>query len=323
MSAQPERNMLVLGVGCVLAFSSLIGGVTHLSFGHGSRRAAIADLTARIKAWWVMAALLVAAFLGGDLAVVVLFAFVSLASLREFISVTRTRSGDRTALLAAFFLVLPTQYYLVWRGWYGLFAIFIPIYVFLVLPMLAALSADARDFLTRAAETQWAVMTSVYCVSYVPALLNLHLPGQSVLGPSVDASVNRSAGLAVFLIVVTESSDIMQYVFGKLFGRRPIVPAFSPSKTLEGFLGGIACATGMGAGLWWITPFTPWQSAALALLIALLGFHGGVVMSAIKRDRGIKDWGHLIPGHGGMIDRVDSICFAAPVFYHVARYCFG
>ena len=311
--------MLLAGVGCALVLSSLIAGAMRVGARPGNQRAEVAGLVARIKSWWVLAAVLVSVFLAGDLAVVALFAFVSLACLREFMTLTQPPPADRAALLTAFFLVLPAQYYLVWRGWHGWFSIFVPVYVFLALPVLAALASDARLFLARIAETQWGVMVCVYFLSYVPALLSLPFPNQAA-GSAADASMNRSAGLAVFLIMVVECSDIMQYVFGKLFGRRAITPALSPAKTLEGFVGGGACATSLGAGLWRITPFTPWQSAALALLIVLTGFFGGLVMSAIKRDRGTKDWGHLIPGHGGMLDRADSLCFAAPVFYHLVRY---
>jgi phosphatidate cytidylyltransferase len=126
--------------------------------------------------------------------------------------------------------------------------------------------------------------------------------------------------LIAFLVVVVQMSDVLQYVWGKLIGRRKIAPQLSPSKTWEGFLGGVGCATLLGAGLWWMTPFTPWQAGLLALVIALMGFAGGLVMSAINRDRGVKDWGHLIAGHGGFIDRLDSVVFAAPVFFHVVRY---
>ena len=89
---------------------------------------------------------------------------------------------------------------------------------------------------------------------------------------------------------------------------------------MEGFIGGIASATALGAALYWITPFSPLAAAGMALAITLMGFSGGLVMSAIKRDRGVKDWGHMIEGHGGMLDRLDSVCFSAPIFFHLVRY---
>jgi len=117
-----------------------------------------------------------------------------------------------------------------------------------------------------------------------------------------------------------QSSDVFQYIWGKLFGRRKVAPAISPSKTVEGLAGGVLSATILGAFLWWITPFSVWQAALMALAINVMGFFGGLVMSAIKRDRGVKDWGDLIEGHGGMLDRLDSVVFAAPVFFHLTRF---
>jgi phosphatidate cytidylyltransferase len=127
----------------------------------------------------------------------------------------------------------------------------------------------------------------------------------------------------VFLLLVVQSSDVLQYVWGKLLGRHPIAPAVSPSKTWEGLIGGAICATALGAALWRLTPFVPWQAGGMALVITTMGFLGGLVMSAIKRDRGVKDWGQLIEGHGGMLDRLDSVAFSAPIFFHLTRYFYA
>ena len=230
--------------------------------------------------------------------------------MREFLTLTRTRRGDHPALAAAFFVVLPLQYYLISIEWYGLYSILIPVYVFLLLPIVVALRGDTANFMRRIAEVQWGLMISVYCVSHVPALTTLPIPGFA----------DRSLLLIAFLILVVQSSDVLQYVWGKLLGRHQIAPSLSPSKTVEGFAGGVASATLLGAALWWITPFSPWQAAIMALVINLMGFCGGLVMSAIKRDRGVKDWGQMIEGHGGMLDRLDSVIFAAPIFFHLTRY---
>jgi phosphatidate cytidylyltransferase len=306
--AAPHLLTLLMGVGGLLVVASLVGFLL-------SRRArgpneVIDNLNARIAAWWGMVTLMGLAFLAGRTGVVLLFALCSFAALREFMTLTRTGRADHWAVVAAFFVVLPVQYWLVWTDWYGLYSIFIPVYAFLLLPILAALRGETKGFLDRVAETQWALMIAVFCVSHVPALLYLQIPGFE----------GRGVLLIAFLVVVVQMSDVLQYVWGKLVGRRKIAPQLSPSKTWEGFLGGVGCATLLGAGLWWMTPFTPWQAGLLALVIALMGFAGGLVMSAIKRDRGVKDWGHLIAGHGGFIDRLDSVIFAAPVFFHVVRY---
>lgn len=151
-------------------------------------------------------------------------------------------------------------------------------------------------------------------------------PATTLLSPDNHSLLPRRAGALLFVLNFpsqrNQSSDVLQYVFGKLIGRRKIAPEISPSKTLEGFAGGVATATLLGAGLWRLTPFNPWQAAGMALTIALMGFFGGLVMSAIKRDQGVKDWGHLIPGHGGMLDRLDSLAFSAPIFFHLTRYFF-
>ena len=307
MTAGEQTLVLFGGITAVLVAASLIGFVLTRRFAENS---VVGNLTARIKAWWVMVALIGLAFALGKAGVIVLFAIASFAALREFLTLTCTRRGDHLALAAAFFVVLPLQYYLISIEWYGLYSILIPVYVFLLLPIVAALRGDTANFMRRIAEVQWGLMISVYCVSHVPALTTLPIPGFA----------DRSLLLIAFLILVVQSSDVLQYVWGKLLGHRQIAPSLSPSKTVEGLAGGVASATLIGAALWWITPFSPWQAAIMALVINLMGFCGGLVMSAIKRDRGVKDWGQMIEGHGGMLDRLDSVIFAAPIFFHLTRY---
>lgn len=299
-------SLIVLGP---LVAATVIGFA--LDRRRSSSSAVVANLNARIRAWWVMVFILVGALMAGRQAVIVLFFAISFAALREFITLTPTRKADHTALAAAFLLILPGQYALVWTRWYGVFTIFIPVYVFLILPAFQAVQADTRQFLARSSTTQWGLMIAVYCISHVPALLMLSIPGYD------------SALLIVFSVLVVQASDVFQYICGKLFGRHKLAPAVSPSKTVEGLIGGVILATALGGCLWWITPFNPWQATVMSLLIATMGFTGGLVMSAIKRDRGVKDWGCLIEGHGGMLDRLDSVCFAAPVFFHLTRYFFA
>jgi phosphatidate cytidylyltransferase len=294
----------------LLGVASLIGAVLVRRPADSKRAASRANLVARINAWWVMVAVLAVAFLAGPTVTLVLFALASFFALREFITLTPSRAGDRLPLSLAFFMVLPLQFLLIGLGRYGMFAIFIPVYAFLLLPSIAALRSDIEDFLSRSAKQQWGLMVTVYCLSHAPALLMLEIPGQS----------GRSALLLFYLLLVVQMSDVMQYVFGKLFGRTRIAPVVSPSKTVEGFLGGGLAATAIGAGMWWITPFTPLQSAAISAVIVMMGFLGGLTLSAVKRSLGAKDWGVMIEGHGGMLDRTDSICFAAPVFFHVVRF---
>ena len=310
MSPAAGTAALFGGIAAILVAASLVGLVLRRRCAGTDAAATIDNLNARIWAWWVMVALLGVAFALGKAGVIILFAFASFAGLREFLTLTTTRRGDHWALAAAFFVALPVQYYLVWIEWYGLYAIFIPVYVFLLLPVVAALRGDVTRFMERVAELQWGLMIAVYCLSYVPALLTLPIPGFE----------GRKLLLVAYFVFVVQASDVLQYVWGKLLGRHKIAPDLSPSKTVEGFLGGVLSATALGAALWWLTPFSPAQAALMALVITLMGFCGGLVMSALKRDRGVKDWGWLIAGHGGMLDRLDSVIFAAPVFFHLTRY---
>lgn len=300
--------LLFAGIGALLLLASLIGFLLKRRAGGPSPT--IDNLNARIAAWWVMVLVIGGAFLLGHVAVILLFALVSFYALREFMTLTPTRQSDYWPLVAAFYVVLPAQYLLIGYDWYGLFSIFIPVYVFLLLPILASLGGDTTHFLERASKVQWGLMIAVFCISHVPALLTLEIAGYE----------GRNLLLIAWLVLVVQLSDVLQYVCGKLAGKHRIAPRLSPSKTVEGFVGGVALATLVGALLWWITPFSFWQALGLALVVNLLGFFGGLVMSAIKRDRGVKDWGHMIEGHGGMLDRLDSVCFAAPIFFHLVRY---
>jgi phosphatidate cytidylyltransferase len=309
-TASSDLLTLVSGIFGVLIFASAIGYVLQRRFAATGPNAAVENLNARIKAWWVMVILIGIAFIAGQAGVLILFAFCSFAALREFVTLINTRRADHWALASAFFIVLPIQYYLLWAEEYGIFAIFIPVYAFLLMPIISVLRGDTERFLIRIAEVQWALMICVFCASHVPALLTLTIPGYE----------GRNVLLIAFLVIVVQLSDVLQYVWGKLFGRTKIAPNLSPSKTVEGFVGGVISATLIGASLWWITPFTPFQAGVLAFIITIMGFFGGLVLSAVKRDRGVKDWGNLIEGHGGLIDRLDSVVFSAPIFFHIVRY---
>lgn len=304
-----DTTRLFIGLVAVLATASLVAGVLSWR-SQKPLPTTLENLNARIKAWWIMVAGISVAFLFGPGGVILLFAFVSFAALREYVTLTNTRHADRWTLLGMFLIIIPAQYYLIWIDWYGLYSIFIPVYCFLAMPALTAMRGDTSRFLERVSEQQWGIMLSVYCISHVPALVTLPIPGNE----------GRGLLLIAFLIATVQGSDVLQYIFGKLFGRHKVAPSISPSKTWEGLIGGIASASLLGAGLYWLTPFSPLEAGVLAGLACVMGFFGGLVASAIKRDRGVKDWGHMIEGHGGMLDRADSLVFAAPVFFHIVRY---
>ncbi|WP_102108423.1 phosphatidate cytidylyltransferase [Oceaniglobus roseus] len=312
-AAAQDLLRLLAGIGLLLAAATLLARLLRRRAARAGGSATVENLNARIDAWWGMVIVLGLAFLAGRTGVVVLFALVSFAALREFVTLCTRSRADHWALAAAFFVVLPAQYVLVWQDWYGLYTIFIPVYAFLLLPVIAVLEGDTKSFLVRIAETQWALMICVYALSHVPALLSLRITGFE----------GRNVLLIAWLVVVVQLSDVLQYTWGKLFGRTPVAPSLSPSKTWEGLVGGVLSATLAGTLLFWITPFGAAQAAGMALVVTLAGFCGGLVMSAIKRDKGVKDWGHLIAGHGGFIDRLDSVVFAAPLFFHLTRFFFS
>jgi phosphatidate cytidylyltransferase len=311
MTTWEQTVALFGGIGALLVIASAVGfALDRKARRAGVVSATIENLNARIRAWWVMVVVATIAFMVGRIGIVVLGGLCSFLALREMLTLVQTRRGDHFAIAGAFFIVLPAQYVLIGIDWYGLYSIFIPVYAFLAMPIVAALRSDTTRFLERISETQWGLMVCVYCVSHVPALMLLPIPGYE----------GRELLLIAFLVIVVQASDVLQYIWGKLLGRHKIAPLLSPSKTVEGFVGGVASASLLGAALWWITPFTPVHAGIIALLICLMGFCGGLVMSAIKRDLGVKDWGSMIQGHGGILDRLDSVIFAAPIFFHVTRY---
>jgi phosphatidate cytidylyltransferase len=307
-----ELLWLLAGVAALLLTATAVGRVLERVATTPSGRATVDNINARVRAWWVMSIAFAIAVASGGVGSVVLFGVISFLALREFVTLSPTGRFDHAALVWSFFLVTPLQYVLVGLQWYGFFSIMIPVYAFLFVTARLVLAGETERFLERAATIQWGLMICVYCISYAPALLLLDVKGYE----------GENAKLLFFLVVVVQLSDVFQYIWGKLVGRHPIAPTVSPNKTWEGFLGGIVCAVLLGTSLWWITPFNPWQAALMALAIAVMGFVGGLVMSAVKRDRGVKDYGSLIEGHGGVLDRVDSLLFAAPLFFHLTRFFF-
>ena len=308
----PAFDMIALfgGLAAVLTLATVVGRVLARTCQTNQSRHVIENVNQRVDAWWVMVAVMGFAFLLGASATVILFALLSFAALREFMSLAETRRSDHWVLLSGFFVVLPVQYLLVWQGWLELAALFIPVCVFILLPIVSALQGDTAGYLGRIAATQWGLMLCIYCLSFVPMLTSLDIPGFE----------QRQLLLVAFFLVIVQASDVFQFIWGKLVGRHKVAPTLSPSKTIEGLVGGVICAAALGAALAWLTPFNPWQASLMALMIAVLGFFGGLVMSAIKRDRGVKDWGAMIAGHGGVLDRLDSVVFAAPVFFYAVQY---
>jgi phosphatidate cytidylyltransferase len=281
----------------------------------GLNTAILETFRMRVHAWWAFCSILAAGFFIGHTAIVVLFGLLSFWAMREFITITPTRPGDHPTLTLVIFFIAPLQYVLVGLGNYPLYSVVIPVYGFLFIPPLIALAGDYKRFLERTAKIQAAILICVYSLSYAPALLTLQLDPR--LGPGANTR------LLFFFVLMVQLSDALQYAWAQIPSRHMIAPTINATKTWEGLLGGSASVTLIGGVLWWATPFQGsnfWMAAAMSLVISLMSFAGGLTLSAIKRDRGVRDYGTLVEGHGGVLDRIDSICFAAPVFFHLTLY---
>jgi len=269
------------------------------------------ELEARIRTWWVIVLLLGTALLLPPLASILLFAFVSYLAFKEYITLIPTRRADHRVLFLAY-LAIPLQYYWVAIGWYGVFIVFIPVYVFLLLPLRMVLIGEMEGFIRAAGTLHWGLMVTVFSLSHAAYLLALPPSGNPVAG---------GQGLLLYLLVLTELNDVAQYIWGKTFGHQKVLPKVSPKKTVEGLAGGVLTtilAAVILAPL--LTPLRAWEAAGMGLVLGLGGFFGDVTISAVKRDLRIKDSGTILPGHGGILDRVDSLTFTAPLFFHLLYF---
>jgi len=268
------------------------------------------ELRQRIQSWYLMVGILFVVLAFSTTAAVVFFGFLSFLALKEFLSIVPMRLSDRSVIFWAY-LSIPLQCYWIIIGWYGMFIIFIPVYMFLFLSLRMVLTGETKGFIRAVGTIHWAVMLTVFCISHIAYLLVLPVK-------NLEAG---SIGLVLFLLLITQLNDVFQYVWGKLLGRHKIIPKVSPNKTWEGFLGGlfsIVIICGFVAPL--LTPLSSSQGLLAGLLISCAGFVGDVVVSSVKRDLQIKDSGNLIPGHGGLLDRLDSLTFTAPLFFHLIHY---
>ncbi len=268
------------------------------------------ELISRTISWWVILAIFTAALLTSHLISLIFLGFISFLALKEFFSMIPTRRVDRRVLFWAY-LAVPVQFYWAGIGWFGMFIIFIPIYMFLFIPFRLLLSQKTSGFLNSTGIIQWGLMITVFTLSHIAFLFKL--PERS---PYVSG-----IGLLVYLVFLTQFNDVAQYICGKWFGRKSILPVVSPKKTWGGFWGGVTFTSLLSLVLYsFITPFSFFMAWSVGVLISIAGFIGDVTISAIKRDIGVKDTGSMIPGHGGILDRVDSLTFSAPLFFHFVYY---
>jgi phosphatidate cytidylyltransferase len=303
----------VAQMGLIVLAVLVIGSVAVLALRMAKPQKDFSELSARVRAWWIMAAIFFGVIVVDNRIGLVFFTLLSFWALKEYLTLLKTRPADHAGLVLTFFAI-PVQYYWISIPWYGMFIIFIPVFVFLTLPVRLVLSRETAGFVASASQIQWGLMAFVFGLSHLGFLLTVpYYPGAETNGRT----------LILFLVFVVAMSDVLQYVWGKSLGHHKIIPAVSPNKTWEGFLGGILSTAALSLSIRFLTPFSMWETVGVALLITVAGFGGGAVMSAVKRDFGVKDFGSMIPGHGGMLDRIDSLCYAAPVFFHYVRYFHG
>jgi phosphatidate cytidylyltransferase len=334
----PRTRWLLFVVLLLLVIAFVVGRVLRRQPETFVNPALVRTFNKRVQAYWMMCAILIASVMINEGVTVLLFGLVSFWALREFITMTPTRRSDHRALFWTFFVLTPLQYLfaglssyrLEVLGWtidfYQLFGLLIPVYASLFIPARVAFAGDHKRFLERIAKIQAGLMICVYSLSYAPAILYLHLrpiDADATGYWGYGSNSGSMAGLLFYFVLIAQLGDVLCYAWGKLLGEHVIAPTINASRTWEGLIGGTLSTTLIGALLYWVTPFQPWESACLAAVIAMMGFAGGLTMSAIKRDRGVRDYGTLVTGHAGVLDRIDSICFAAPVFYHLTRALYG
>jgi len=271
------------------------------------------ELVARVKTWWVMVAVFTLVMVVNRNVSLVFFAFLSFLALKEYLSLIPTRRADRRVLFWAY-LSIPVQYFWVFDQYYGMFIIFVPVYIFLLLPLRMILVGETRGFLKAVGTLHWGLMVTVFSISHLAFLL--------VLPDAVNPN-GGAAALVLFLVGLTQFNDVAQYCWGKAFGRHQVVPTVSPNKTVEGLLGGMITTTVLAVVLApRLTPFGHREALMAGIILSLGGFVGDIVISAVKRDLDIKDSGDLLPGHGGILDRIDSLTYTAPLFFHFVRYLY-
>lgn len=305
--AKPVMQMGTIVLGLLGFSTALVQGLQLLK-----SKSDFSELAKRIRSWWLMAGFFFLSLIVHPEASIVLFAVTSFLALKEYFTLIHTRIEDHRVLFWAF-LSIPVQFWLVKIHWWAVFVIFIPVYMFLFIPIRLVMTGKTAGIVESTAKIQWGLMAFVFCLSHIAYLLNL---------PAIPAIPGGGKALVLYLVFLTEINDVAQYTWGKLFGRTAIVPTVSPKKTLAGFVGGVITTVILAVLLRFLSGFDLTAAIASGFLISLSGFMGDVVVSAIKRDMGVKDSGALIPGHGGMLDRIDSLTYTAPLFFHFVGYLF-
>lgn len=271
------------------------------------------ELVARIQSWWWIIGLFTVGVMLNNTFAMFFFGLVSYLALKEYFTLIPSRRTDRRIIFYAYLAII-VQYLFVHMQWYGMFVIWIPVYLFLLLPFCQVLTGETKGFLENTSRVQWGLMMFVFGLSHLAYLINLNNP--------TNGATNNGIDLILYVVLLTEANDILQYIWGKTFGKHKIVPKVSPNKTVEGFVGAFISITLLALIFSFLTPFNWYQALFAGMLISGAGFIGDVVISMIKRDVGVKDSGSLLPGHGGILDRIDSLTYTAPLFFHYVYYLY-
>ena len=301
-----EIQVVIFVILAILVLSSIALGI----WGLFRKSKMLKELKTRTKSWWIMCTLFITATIISNVITYVCIGFLSFAALREFYSVIRLRKSDRAGMLWCY-LAIPVQYYLAYRGWYELFIVFIPVFMFVWIPFILVLQGETKMIMSSMAGLPTSLMLCVFGLSHMAYLISL---------PEINGFSAGGKGLLLFLIFITQINDVMQFIWGKLIGKHKILPKISPNKTWGGFVGGLISSVIIGYLMSFLTPLNDWQVIVVSFFIAGVGFVGDVVVSAIKRDMGVKDMGQAIPGHGGVLDRIDSLALTTPIFFHLVYF---
>ncbi len=283
----------------LLSAASIIVYIKGLIARAGDHR----ELVDRMQSWWTIVTVLAGAFLAGPTATLVLFAVIGFMALREYLTLLPTRREDRPLQFAAYAAV-PVCFYLLYRGETLVASAALPILLLLASALTGFSKGRTDGYIDAAGRVFWGVMLIAFGFGHTAYLLSLEPAATGI-------------GLLLLLILLSQLNDVAQYVTGRSFGGRKILPRVSPNKTWSGFLSGVAVTALAGAiAAPALTPLTTTGGLIVGGLIAVAGFCGDATISAAKRDLKVKDCGRLLPGHGGVLDRIDGLIFAAPVFCH-------
>jgi len=304
---------LLFSTGAVVIFLAIFH-IIVLVLSAIKKESDFSNLKLRMRSWWIMLIFLSFVILANKSIGLIFVGIICFLALKEYFSFIHFEPSDRTILFWAY-LSIPLQIYFLYTNWLVMFYLFIPLYMFLILPLRRIFMGEIHNFIKVNALIQWGVLLNVYTLGYLGAFLILPLEGIPFPNDICGAQI------LLCLLVLNSLNDASQYIWGKLFGKKPIVPTISPHKTWAGFIGGVITTTILSSIITPIlTPMNIFHSMILGMLIGIFGFFGDVVLSAVKRDVGVKDSSNLIPGHGGILDRVDSLTYTAPIFFHFFCY---